>query len=595
MSNQINSQTNSNHSLLHPMRHSAEHVLTMAMLKLYPDLKMAMGPATDTGFYFDFELDTKISQQDFKTIEKEMHHIINQALPIEKEEIPVKKARELFKNNPYKQDWLDKIEEKQQPATIYWIGKGSPEEFVDLCSGPHLENTKDIGAFKLLSVAGAYWHGDENKQMLTRIYGTAFPSKPELNDYLVKLEQAKKRDHRKLGADLELFMFDDEVGQGLPLYLPKGAMVRHLLMDFALNTYFKHGYLPVSTPHIGNEKLWQHSGHLDFYSDSMYGPVEIEDKKYRLKPMNCPFHVKMYTSKQRSYKELPIRWTEMGTVYRFEKSGELHGLTRPRAFTQDDAHIICTPDQLESEISAAIDLINYIYNTLGMKNLIYKLSTRNPEKKDKYFGSNQQWDQAESSLRKVLNQRGINDFEIDEGGAAFYAPKIDIDAVDSMDRRWQLSTLQVDFNLPIRFNMNYIDQDGQEKQPFMIHRALLGSIERFLGVYIEHTAGAFPLWLSPIQVSIIPISDQFSDYSKHIYQSLKEQGIRVELNDQAESMQKRIRTAESQKIPYMLIIGQKEQQEKTVSLRARGRKDLGSMEIEEFLTKLKKEIENKDL
>jgi len=364
-------------------------------------------------------------------------------------------------------------------------------------------------------------------------------------------------------------------------------------MNFALDTYLDRGYQLVSTPHIGNEDLWNKSGHLGFYAENMYGPVEIEGKKYRLKPMNCPFHVKMYTSKQRSYRELPVRWTEMGTVYRFEKSGVLHGLTRPRCFTQDDAHIICRPDQLSSEIIDALKLIQYIYKTLGMEQLLYKLSTRDPQNKAKYIGNDDQWNQAEQTLKEALSFIGQAAYEIDEGGAAFYAPKIDIDAIDAMGRRWQLSTIQVDFNLPDRFDMNYIDEQNQAQRPYMIHRALLGSLERFMGVYIEHTGGNFPLWLSPVQVRIVPISEKHIDYATKIAQLLKEDKIRVELDDSQESMQKRIRNAEKQKVPYMLVVGDKEQENNSVAVRGRGRKDLGVMKIEEFKDKVLEEIKAK--
>jgi threonyl-tRNA synthetase len=577
---------------LKALRHSCEHVLMQAMKNLYGEkIKMAMGPATDEGFYFDFDTQKgfKLSEDNFPQIEKEMKKIISQDLKIKKKEMSLKKAREMFKNNQYKQEWLDEIKAKGERATVFWTG----DKFVDLCSGPHVSSTGEIKAFKLLSVAGAYWHGDEKNKMLTRIYGTCFASKKSLDQYLWQLEEAKKRDHRVLGQKLELFMFDDEVGQGLPLYLPKGAMLRHLLMEFALNTYFKRGYVPVSTPHIGSEKLWEHSGHLQFYADSMYGPLEVEGKKYRLKPMNCPFHVKMYNSKVRSYRDLPIRWTEMGTVYRFEKSGELHGLTRPRGFTQDDAHIICTKDQLKHEIKAALDLTAYIYKTLKLENLIYKLSVRDPDNLDKYFGTNQSWDQAEQALKQVLIESGHKDYEIDQGGAVYYAPKIDIDGVDSLGRRWQLSTIQIDFNLPARFKMTYVDKNSKQQTPFMIHRALLGSLERFLGVYIEHTAGAFPLWLSPVQAVIIPISDQQLDYAKKVLKTLKNNGFRVELDSRSETMQKKIKAAEEQKIFYMIILGQREKQTNNISLRQRGEKDLGTMSLAQLTDKLKKAIELK--
>lgn len=518
-----------------------------------------------------------------------MKKIIKQDLAFKKKELSVSEARQLFKNNPYKQEWLDEIKKEGKKAIVYWTG----DQFVDLCSGPHLKSTGEIRPFKLLSIAGAYWRGSEKNKMLVRIYGSCFKNQKELDKFIKLMAEAKKRDHRLLGKKLELFMFDDEVGQGLPLYLPKGAMLRHLLIDFALNTYLKKGYQLVSTPHIGSEDLWQRSGHLEFYQDSMYGALRVEDKKYRLKPMNCPFQVKMYNSKVRSYKDLPMRWTEMGTVYRYEKSGELHGLTRPRGFTQDDAHIICTPNQLEEEVKNALTLTKYMYKTLRLENLIFKLSVRDPDNLDKYFGNNKDWDKAERLLKKALIDLGHDDFETDIGGAVFYAPKIDIDGVDSLNRRWQLSTIQIDFNLPSRFKMSYIDKDGKKKPPFMIHRALLGSIERFLGVYIEHTGGAFPLWLSPVQVAIIPISDQHHQYTLKLKKELEKEDIRVEVDTHSHSMQKKIKIAEEQKLPYMLIVGDKEMNKKTVSVRQRGEKDLGSIKLESFLKRIKKEIVEK--
>jgi len=579
---------------LETMRHSCEHVLHQAMVELFPGLKRAMGPATDEGFYHDFDYNGKVNQEDFPKIEKRMREIIKSDLPFIRKEVSLAEAKKMFKDNPYKLDWLDRIAKRGEKAVIYWTGKpNQPESDVDLCSGPHVKSTGEIGPFKLLSIAGAYWHGDEKNKMLTRIYGTCFKLQKELDHYLWQLEEAKKRDHRILGQKLELFMFDDEVGQGLPLYLPNGAIIRHLLMDFALNTYFKNGYQPVATPHIGSEKLWQHSGHLKFYAESMYGPLEVEGKKYRLKPMNCPFHVKIYNLKKRSYKDLPIRLTEMGTVYRFEKSGELHGLTRPRAFTQDDAHIICTSEQLEKEVEAALKLTSFIYKTLKMENLIYKLSTRDPKNLDKYFGTNQDWEKAEKALKQVLIKLGHKNYEVDQGGAVFYAPKIDIDGVDSLGRRWQLSTIQIDFNLPYKFKMKYVNKDGQDKTPFMIHRALLGSLERFLAVYIEHTGGSFPTWLSPLQVKIIPISKDQLVYANKVGKKLRQESMRIEVDDRSETMQKKIKEAEEEKLPYMLIVGKREIGQNKVSVRQRGEKNLGAMSLATFLQKLKKDIELK--
>jgi len=599
------------------MRHSCEHVLTQAMLKLYPGIKMAMGPATDEGFYFDFESGKhKISEADFPKIEKEMQKIIDSDLPIKRKEIPIKEARKLFKGNPYKQEWLDEIQSgkkhrvltkktpgvnEKKKAIIYKTGK----DFTDLCSGTHVASTGKIGSFKLLSVAGAYWHGDEKNKMLTRIYGTCFPTKKELDHYLWQLKEAKKRDHRVLGQKLGLFMFDEEVGQGLPLWLPKGAFIRHKVMEFAFNTYLKSGYQPVFTPHIASESLWQHSGHLDFYKESMYNSFGIENEQYRLKPMNCPLQVTMYNAQPRSYKELPIRWTEMGTVYRYEKSGVLHGLTRVRGFTQDDAHIICTPSQLHDELVSALKLTLYILKTFGFEDFEMNLSIRDPNHKGKYAGNDKGWQMAESALKKALKAIGYKKYVLDVGGAVFYGPKIDVKIADSIGRKWQLSTIQFDFNLPGRFKMKYIGKDGKEHEPFMIHRALLGSLERFMGVYIEHTGGAFPVWLAPVQAVIIPITDKNVKYAEKIAEKLKSKSLRVELDDRSETMQKKIKEAEEQKVPYMIIIGDRESktieqlnnrtiEQCKISIRQRGEKDLGQMTLKKFIGKIKEEIVNRN-
>ncbi|MGI5827441.1 MAG: threonine--tRNA ligase [Patescibacteria group bacterium] len=576
------------------IRHSAEHVLTMAMRTFFPRMKMAMGPATSDGFYFDVDLeDQKITEDDFSKLEREMYRIINKKLPIEGEEISVKEARKLFEGNEYKQEWLDEIEAKGEKVTIYWIGKGNKDEFVDLCSGPHVTNTSEIGTVKLLSLAGAYWRGDEKNKMLTRIYGTAFETKEELQDYLHMLEEARKRDHRKLGQELGLFLIDEEIGKGLPLWLPKGATLRKTLMDFALNTYLERGYKQVATPHIGSQSLWETSGHWFFYKDSLYQPFGIEDEQYLLKPMNCPFHIKMYQSQSHSYRDLPVRYTEMGTVYRYEKTGELSGLTRVRGFTQDDAHIFCRPDQLHEELVNTIKLIKFIWGTLGLTDFEVSLSVGDSEKREKYLGDEEHWKLAEDALEKALIEEKVP-YKRYPGEAAFYGPKIDFLFSDSLGRKWQCSTVQVDFNMPFKFKMEYIDQEGKKVQPIMLHRALLGSIERSLAILIEHYAGAFPLWLSPIQVVVIPISEKFTKYGEKIVGQLTEIGARVELDSREESMQKRIRSAEKQKIPYMLVVGEKEEQSSTVAVRQRGRKDLGGMGIDTFKQRINKEIESKE-
>lgn len=569
-------------------RHSLAHILAEAVKELYPQATLGMGPATENGFYYDFDNIT-IREEDLSRIEEKMREIIEKGVKFEKKIVTKEEARKLFSNEPYKLELIKEIESNE--VSVYKSGK-----FTDLCEGPHIKNSKEIDpeSFKLDRTAGAYFKGSENNPMLQRIYGLAFSSKKELQEFIEKREEAERRDHRKIGKDLGLFMFDEEVGQGLPLYLPKGAMLRHLLMEFAMDTYLQNGYEIVSTPHIAREDLWERSGHLKFYKDDMYGPLSVDEKNYRLKPMNCPFHVKMYNSATRSYRELPIRWAEMGTVYRYEKSGELHGLTRPRAFTQDDAHIICQKDQLKEEILGALRITDYIYNALGMKDLIFKLSVRDPDNPDNYFGKDDDWKEAENSLKEALSSFSSSGYELDEGGAAFYAPKIDIDAIDAMGRKWQLSTIQIDFNLPYRFEMSYIDKEGKEKTPFMIHRALLGSIERFLGVYIEHTKGKFPAWLSPEQAWIIPVSEKSNDYAAEIHEKLRKNRIRTVLKKEGETLSKTIRNGEMQKIPFLLVVGEKEKEEGSVSVRYHGN-DEGMVSLENFIERLKKETMIKGL
>jgi threonyl-tRNA synthetase len=573
---------------LFAMRHSAEHVLTQAMLKLYPGLKMAMGPATEEGFYFDFEYKNRITPEDFPKIEAEMKKIVKQNLPIKKKALDFSEAKKLFKNNSYKQEWLSDIKKRKQKPTVCWTGK----EFVDLCAGPHLKLTGEIGPFKLLSIAGAYWHGDEKNKMLTRIYGTCFPTQKELDHWLWQQEEAQKRDHRFLGQQLGLFIFDDEVGQGLPLWMPKGAWLKYIIQNFALDTYLKRGYEPVSTPHIASSKLWGHSGHLDFYKESMYNSFGIEEEEYLLKPMNCPFHVRMYLSQKHSYKELPIRWTEMGTVYRYERSGTLHGLVRVRGFTQDDAHIICTPEQLPDEVFRALNLTLYMLRIFGFKDFEVNLSARSPKEKKKFIGSDKQWKMAESILRAVLKRTHFNNFIYDVGGAVFYGPKIDIKVADTLGRKWQLSTIQFDFNLPNRFGMTYTDSDGKERTPYMIHRALLGSLERFIGVLIEFYGGAFPVWLSPVQVVVMPLGLKHLSFAEKVVKQLKSLEIRAELWDE-DSISKRIRNAELKKIPYVAVVGDKEIKSDSVAVRQHGKGDLGAVKVEKFIKQLLEEIEKK--
>ena len=573
---------------INKIRHSLAHIMACVIQETYPKVKFGIGPEIENGFYYDFDFPTPISENKLQKIEKRMKGLIKQNLTFKKKNITKTEAKKIFKGQTYKLELIKDLPGKI--VTIYQVG-----DFIDLCKGPHVKSTKEINsdAFKLTRIAGAYWKGDEKNKMLTRIYGLAFDTKKELEQYLKNQEEAEKRDHRILGKKLELFMFDDEVGQGLPLWLPKGAWLRKLVMDFALNTYLERGYEPVSTPHIASTKLWSHSGHLDFYKESLYNSFGIEGEEYMLKPMNCPLHVQMYKNKRRSYKELPVRWTEMGTVYRYEKSGTLHGLTRVRGFTQDDAHIICTPEQLHKELLSALKLTLYIFNTFGFKELEMNLSVRNPKNKSKFIGKDSEWKKAETELKSVLKEIGYKDFVYDIGGAVFYGPKIDIKVKDSLGRPWQLSTIQFDFNLPSRFNMEYYGADGKKHTPFMIHRALLGSLERFIGVLIEHYAGAFPLWLSPVQMWVIPINSSHVKYAKDISTKLKEQGFRVETKTESETLSKKIREGEIQKIPYLLVIGDKEIKTKKVSVRQRGKKNIETISLTKFIKDTTIKIENK--
>lgn len=593
---------------LQALRHTTEHVLTFAMQRLYGQERiiMAMGPATEEGFYFDFDTPEEfaVNADMFKKIEKEMKKIISEDLQLKQLQLPLTLLRQVFADNEYKLDWLQEIEKEDEVASLYLMGtaeqiahdeqllktaktKFDPdqlESFVDLCKGPHLQSTKEIKAFKLLSVAGAYWHGDEKNKMLTRIYGTAFFSQEDLDHFIWQKEEAKKRDHRKLGNQLKLFMFDEEFGQGLPLYLPNGAMLRKLIMDFAFDTYLKQGYQPVSTPHIARLGLWKTSGHWDFYRDSMYSPMEIDGEQYMIKPMNCPGHVKIYNSQMHSYRDLPVRLAEMGTVYRYEKSGELNGILRPRAFTQDDAHIICTPEQLHSELLTLIDLTKFIYSKFGFNDPVISLSVRDPKNTTKYMGADNMWQLAEEALENTLIEKKIP-YQRIEGESAFYGPKIDFMFQDALGRKQQLTTIQVDFNFPEKFDMFYVDQNGEKQQPFMLHRALLGSLERFMGVLIEHTAGNFPVWVAPVQVKVLPITDDQIEYAHQVAAKLQAANIRVMVDQHSATLSAKIRDAQLEKVPFMLILGAKEQEQQLVNVRSRDDQKQEAMTVEEFIKK----------
>ena len=576
---------------LEAMRHSAEHVLTQAMLKLYPGLKMAMGPATEDGFYFDFDFKGKISEDDFPKIEEEMKKIIKKDLPFKKENLTIEEARKLFKNNKYKQEWLDEIENKGEKATVYWTG----DEFVDLCNGPHVASTGKIGPFKLLSIAGAYWRGDEKNKMLTRIYGTSFPTQKELDKNLSMLKEAKKRDHRKIGKDLNLFVFSDLVGKGLPLFTQKGAVVRRELERFIVDEEIKRGYQHVYTPDIAKVELFEKSGHYPYYKDSMYPVMEVEGERLILRPMTCPHHFQLYASRPRSYKELPMRIAELANQYRYEKSGELSGLIRVRLFCLADAHIICRKDQVESEIDSVLDLIDYVSKILGLKigkDYQYRLSKGDRKDNKKFYKDDKAWDFAEEILRKALKKRKAPYFEA-EGEAAFYGPKLDVQMKNIVGKEETAFTVQYDLVMPKRFELRYIDRDGKEKEPIVIHRSSIGALERVIAFLIEHYVGAFPVWLAPVQVKVLPITERNVDYARKITEKLKGNNIRVEIDERNETLPAKIRDAQLEKMPYMLIIGDKEEKAQKVRERGRSGKDYGLVDIKDFIVNIKKEIDNK--
>ena len=568
---------------LEKLRHSTAHVMAQAVKRLYPETLVTIGPAIENGFYYDFDREEPFKPEDLQKIENLMHEIVKENFPVVRSELNKEEALKFFegKGEKYKKELITEIEDEE--VSIYTQG-----EFADLCRGPHVGSTGDIKSFKLLSVAGSYWRGDENNKMLQRIYGTAFYSRKDLGEYLDRLEEAKKRDHRKLGKELDLFHVDEEIGSGLILWHPKGALVRTIIEDFWRKEHYKNGYQILYSPHIARAHLWETSEHLNFYKENMYSPMDIDGTDYIVKPMNCPFHIKIYNSRLRSYRELPFRWAELGTVYRYEKTGVLHGLLRVRGFTQDDAHIFCRPDQLPEEISKALDFTIFILRSFGFEEYQIYLST----KPDKFVGSEESWEKATTALKGALDKSGMA-YEIDAGEGVFYGPKIDVKIKDSLGRAWQCSTIQVDFNLPERFKISYIGEDGQPHQPIMIHRALMGSLERFFGCLIEHFAGAFATWLAPVQVRILTITDDHIKYAEEISEFLKKDGIRVELDSRNEKVGFKIREAQTSKIPYMLIIGDKEIKDKAVAVRKRKEKKTETMDSEDFLSKLNEEIISK--
>lgn len=567
--------------------HSSAHLMAEALEALYPGTKFGIGPAIETGFYYDVDFgDREFSSDDFKQIEDKILELAKTKSEFSRKAVSKADAIEYFteKDDEYKLDLIKDLADGS--ITFYTQGN-----FTDLCRGPHIPNTGFIKAVKLMNVAGAYWRGDENRKQLTRIYGVTYPKQSELADYLHMIEEAKKRDHRKLGKELELFTFSEKVGMGLPLWLPKGAALREKLVNFLQRAQVKSGYEQVVTPHIGHKNLYITSGHYEKYGADSFQPIKTpqEGEEFFLKPMNCPHHCEIYKTKPRSYKDLPVRYAEFGTVYRYEQSGELHGLTRVRGFTQDDAHLFCRPDQVKEEFKKVIDLVLYVFNALGFTDYTAQISLRDPENKTKYIGSDENWKLAESAIIEAAEEKGLNTV-VELGEAAFYGPKLDFMVKDALGRKWQLGTIQVDYNLPERFELEYTGSDNQKHRPVMIHRAPFGSLERFVAVLIEHCAGEFPLWLIPEQFIVLPISEKYEDYAKKVLESLNNSDIRGLIDSRDEKIGRKIRDAEVKKIPYMLIIGEKEMNEGLVSVRRHGQGDVGSMSIEEFSNQLVKEI-----
>ena len=575
---------------LSAIRHSLAHLLAMAVLEKYPEAKLAIGPVIENGFYYDFDFPVGVAPtpDDLKEFQKTMRKLVNKELPFVGKEVDMVEAREMFAGEPYKLELIEEFAKDGQKLTAYTSG-----EFTDLCRGGHIENTSEIdaGAFMLDRIAGAYWRGDEKNKMLTRIYGLAFGTKEELDKYLARQEEAKKRDHRKLGKELELFTIIDEIGAGLPLFYPKGAILRRLVENYIIEEQEKRGYVPIWIPHITKGKLYEISGHLDKY-DAMYSPMKVDDEDYYVKPMNCPHFMMLYKSLPHSYRELPLRYTCTTTNYRYEKSGELNGLTRVRALTQDDCHVFCEPDSIEAEITLMLDMIKDVYTTFGFEDFWVRVSLRDQRKKKNYIGEDGVWEKAENALRGVVKKTGWKHTEA-EGEAAFYGPKLDFMMRDVLGREWQLSTIQLDFNLPERFGLEYAKADGGKARPVVIHRAILGSTERFLGILIEHFGGAFPVWLSPVQVKVLPIGEGHKQYAAKIHAQLRAAGIRAELDNSDETLGKKIRNAKMEKVPYYLVIGDNEVNNETVTVEHRNRGKIGEKAIEEFIATLGEEIKGR--
>jgi threonyl-tRNA synthetase len=577
---------------LSTIRHSVSHVMAQAVTRLFPGTQVAIGPSIDNGFYYDFLLPRPITAEDLPAIEAEMKKIIDEKQDFVRVAVSRQEARKRFAGEPFKLELIDELPEDAE-ITIYEQRRSDGSlAWADLCRGPHVANTREINsaAFKLMNIAGAYWRGDEKRPMLSRIYGTAWETPKDLKAYLAFLEEVEKRDHRRLGKELDLYSIHEEAGAGLIYWHPNGGRMRVALENFWRAEHYKNGYEILYTPHIGKSWLWETSGHLGFYKENMYSSMEIDQQDYYVKPMNCPFHIMIYKTKGHSYRDLPLRWAELGTVYRYERSGVLHGLLRVRGFTQDDAHIICTPDQVMDEIKEVLRFSLFMWKTFGFKDIKAYLATR-PEKS---VGEQERWDQATTALKTAIMESELP-WELDEGGGAFYGPKIDLKIKDALGREWQMTTIQFDFNLPERFDMTFVDKDGQQKRPYMVHRALLGSLERFFGVMIEHFGGAFPVWIAPEQVAVIPVGEAFNDYAKKVAGELKALELRVSTELGEERMNAKIRDCQGRKIPYMIVVGQKEADEGTVSVRLRDGRQLPPMKLAEFADYVSGKVTSRDL
>ncbi len=571
---------------LYRIRHSTAHVMAEAVLEIFPDAQIAIGPPIENGFYYDFDLPRALKPEDLTEIERIMVEILGGKHDFVKKVVPRDDARRLFAQQSYKIELLDAIPEDEE-VSLYTV-----DTFTDLCRGPHVENTREIHgkSFKLLSIAGAYWRGDEKRPMLQRIYGTAWENPKELREHLEHLKEVEKRDHRRVGRELDLFSTHEEAGSGLIYWHPKGARIRLAIEDYWRKQHLEGGYELLYTPHVGKSWLWETSGHLDFYNENMYAPMQLDNADYYAKPMNCPFHILIYQTQMRSYRDLPLRWGELGTVYRYERSGVLHGLLRVRGFTQDDAHIFCTPEQVEDEILEVLRFSLRMWDAFGFTTIKAYLATR-PEKS---VGAEENWQQATESLRKAIEAEGLA-YELDEGGGAFYGPKIDLKIKDALGREWQMSTIQFDFNLPERFNMTFVDHDGKEKRPYMVHRALLGSLERFFGVLIEHYGGAFPVWLAPVQMVVIPVAPVFAEYAQSVAGRVRAAGFRVDADLSDDRMNAKIRNAQNQKVPYMIVVGESEAEKGTVSVRYRTGDRKNDLPLDEFIGLATDVVENKRL